>query len=159
MYKIGWMELWFPNGLSRYEKLSLCFQNCSLPGAFGELGPRIPCCKKSLGSGFSFTTESWVQVSNFKKEPNNHLPVHVLFSFPTPHPDPSHQHSWIRLKSLKVKVQFKGKETYLGKINFLTSVSIGPMQNVQYLNIDNKINGKAGITTACQHLEPPGLTK
>ena len=78
----GWMELWFPNGLSRYERLSLCFQNCSLPGAFGELGPRIPCCKKSLGKRFSFTTKSCrVQVSHFKKESNNHLPVHVHLLF------------------------------------------------------------------------------
>ena len=81
-----------------------------------------------------------------------------------------------------MKVQFEGKETYLGKINFLTSLSIGPHnqeskgryknfqnmncvkwssadENAQHLNIDNEINGKAGITTACQHLEPPGLTK
>ena len=47
-----------------------------------------------------------------KKEPNKALPVHVLLSFATPHPDPSHQHSWIRLNSFKVKVQFEGKETY-----------------------------------------------
>ena len=126
--------------MTRYEKLYFYNQNCYLPGAFGELGPRIPCCKKSLGSGFSFTTKSCrVKVSHSnqpvhvllsfyertketfacssqsipfqQKEPNNHLPVYVLFSFATPHPDPSHQHSWIRLNSFKVKVHIEGKET------------------------------------------------
>ena len=68
--------------MSHYEKLYSYYQNCYSPGAFGELGPRVPCCKGSLGSGFSFTTKSCrVKVYHFTKRTKKQLPVHVLLSF------------------------------------------------------------------------------